>query len=99
MQEVHYQRGAGNGPLIEGRVRRFERGQVSYIVDDIALHLVRPTPGDRGVSLHLYSSPIDACRTFDPLTGEACLTEVGYHSVRGELCIEKSAAAVRAEWS
>ena len=77
----------------------FEPGQVAYIVDDIALHLVRPTPGGRGVSLHLYSSPIDACRTFDPLTGESRMTEVGYHSVRGQLCAEKSAEAVRAEWA
>ena len=99
MQEVHYQEGAENGPLVEGRVQGFGRGQVAYIVDDIALHLVRPTPGARGVSLHLYSSPIDACRTFDPLSGEARDTEVGYHSVRGELCGEKSAETVRAEWA
>jgi len=98
MQEVHYQQGAEKSPLVEGRVQSFERGQVAYIVDDIALHLVRPTPGGRGVSLHLYSSPIDACRTFDPLTGEAQSIEVGYHSVRGELCAGKSAQAVRAEW-
>ena len=99
MQEVHYKQGAEHGPLVEGRVQTFECGQVSYIVDDIALHLVRPMRGERGVSLHLYSSPIDACRTFDPLTGEACMTDVGYHSVRGELCAEKSAQAVRAEWA
>ena len=98
MQEVHYQPGAENGPLVEGRVQTFECGQVSYIVDAIALHLVRPMRGESGVSLHLYSSPIDACRTFDPLTGESRLTEVGYHSVRGELCAEKSAQTVRAEW-
>jgi len=99
MQEVHYQQGAQNTPPLEGRVQSFQCGQVAYIVDDIALHLVRPTGGERGVSLHLYSSPIDACRTFDPLTGEARLTEVGYHSVRGELCAEKSAMTVRAEWA
>ena len=35
----------------------------------------------------------------DPLTGEARTVEVGYHSVRGELCLEKSAEQVRAEWA
>ena len=99
MQEVHYQQGAENGPLVEGRVQSFGCGKVGYIVDDIALHLVRPKRGERAVSLHLYSSPIDACRTFDPFTGEARLTEVGCHSVRGELWAEKSAQAVRAEWA
>lgn len=100
VEEVHYRYGnAPGGPLVEGNVRRFDRGQVAYIVDDIALHLVRAAPKRRAVSLHLYSRPIDACRAYDAATGRARRIEVGYHSVRGVLCGDKPAAAVRAEWS
>lgn len=96
VEEVHYR--AGEGELAVGAVRRFETGQVAFIQDEIALHLVRATPEMPAVSLHLYSNPIDACRVYDADSGEEGFIEVGYHSVRGELCGAKSAETVRAEW-
>ena len=97
VEEVHYRE--KDGQLVEGAVRRFQRGQVAFIQDEIALHLVRAGAGGRGVSLHLYSNPIDACRIYEEGTGESRWIEVGYHSVRGELCGEKTAETVRAEWA
>ncbi len=99
MQEVHFRAAGPGAPLTQGALRTFERGEVAYIADEIALHRVQATPAARGVSLHLYSSPIDTCRTYDPTSGEARRLAVGYHSVRGVLCGEKSAASVRAEWA
>jgi len=97
VEEVHFRQREGSG-LTEGAVRRFHKGQVAYIADEIALHEVRAPQATHGVSLHLYSSPIDACRVYDRTTGESDWIEVGYHSVRGEVCGERTAASVRAEW-
>lgn len=63
----------------------FTRGKVAFINDDIALHLVRPRAGQRGVSLHLYSRPIETCKMYDPATGRVALRRMGYHSIRGAL--------------
>lgn len=101
VEEVHYDEpdGESSRPMASGRVRRFGAGGVAYIHDDIALHLIRPAPGTRGVTLHLYADPIDACRSFDPATGRATSIEVGYHSVRGVPCAGRSAQDIRAEWA
>ncbi|MBK7874850.1 MAG: cysteine dioxygenase family protein [Planctomycetes bacterium] len=73
------------GPLRERATRSFSRGKVAYIHDDIGLHRVRPGPGSFGVSLHLYSKPIDTCRVFDPATGAVLEKTLLYHSVAGVL--------------
>ena len=96
LEEVHFHEAdSGSGPLREGRVQPLGAGQVAFIEDDIALHLIRPRAG-RGVSLHLYASPIDACKTYGR-DGQVTCVEMGYHSVRGELC-EKSPATIRSEF-
>lgn len=101
LEEVHYAfpEGGVGAPMETGRVRRLGAGGVAYIHDDIALHLIRPVAGTRGVSLHLYADAIDACRVFDPESGAATVSEVGYHSVRGVPCPDRSPAAIRAEWA
>lgn len=102
LEEVHYREdersGQGVGPLRPGRVAAFPAGGVAYIHDDIALHLIRPKPGTRGATLHLYSSPIDTCRTFCKSTGESVDVRVGYHSVRGVACADVDPAKIRAAW-
>lgn len=98
VEEIHYKDGGPGRPLVASPARRFQRGQVAYIADEIALHLVRPVAGGHAVSLHLYSDPIDTCRVYDPATGAGRRLDVGYHSVRGELCAGKAASAVRAEY-
>ncbi|MEM6567093.1 MAG: cysteine dioxygenase family protein [Planctomycetota bacterium] len=96
LEEVHFQ--VEDGELTQGRVKSFSAGGVAFIHDDIALHLIRPRAGTRGVSLHLYSDPIDACRIFCPDTGRAEPVEVGYHSVRGTLCSGTDPARIRDAW-
>lgn len=98
VEEVHFRQEAGKGQLIEGTTRRLSQGSVGFIEDEIALHLIRPTAGRSGISLHLYASAIDQCRVYDRETGQASLVPLGYHSVLGEPC-DKGADAVRAEWS
>lgn len=101
LEEVHYREpalsDAPGSPLVVGRTQRLTAGQVAFIEDGIALHLIRPAAGSSGVSLHLYAKPIDQCRIYCPDTGRCEEIEMGYHSVRGEPCT-KSPEAVRAEF-
>lgn len=106
LEEVHYQAGDhqeaahadSTGPLRPGRATAFPAGGVAYIHDDIALHLIRPKAGGRGASLHLYSSPIDACTKFCPETGQPDEVRVGYHTVRGTDCAGTDPEQIRAAW-
>jgi cysteine dioxygenase len=99
LEEQHYSAPDGvPGPLVEGRRSQVQRGNVAFIQDGIALHRIRPLHGARGMSLHLYSRPIDTCRVYAPGTGLPTVVELGYHSVRGELC-RTSPAEIRADWA
>jgi cysteine dioxygenase len=75
--------GERQGCLRNGPSRIYKPGKVAYINDDIALHRVRPAPGSRGVSLHLYSKPIDVCNVYDEQTGRVVPSRMVYHSIEG----------------
>ena len=76
---------SGEGPLIEGKSRVYTRGRVGFINDDVALHRVRPVAGHRGISLHLYSKPIDECLVYDETTGRVVSSRLVYHSIDGAM--------------
>ncbi len=84
IEEIQYAFPGANeaGPLSRIGARTFERGEVAYIHDRIALHRVRPASGNSAVSLHLYSRPIDVCRVYDERTGEVLSRQLIYHSAR-----------------
>ncbi len=67
------------------RTATMNYGQVAFIRDEIALHLVRPTQDQRAVSLHLYSGPIPDCQIYCPSTGKIERRELCFHSIHGEL--------------
>lgn len=74
------------GPLEPRGAKALGRGQVAFIRDDIALHLVRSAHQDRpAVSLHLYATPYDECSCYCPETGTVTRQSLTNHSVRGEL--------------
>jgi cysteine dioxygenase len=100
LEEQHYipPRALSVGPMALGKRSEVGRGGVAYIADGIALHRIRPLHGARGMSLHLYSRPIDTCRVYDPRTGASTLVELGYHSVRGKPC-HQPAKDIRAAWA
>ncbi len=70
----------GTGRLRASGRRVFEPGEVAYIHDRIALHLVRPYGGQPAVSLHLYARPIDVCQVYDEETGAVLAKQLIYHS-------------------
>jgi hypothetical protein len=69
-------------PVLRGS-KTFTTGKVAYINDDIGLHRVRPKVGTQGVSLHVYSRPIDTCNVYDETSGAVVVRKLTYHSVRG----------------
>jgi cysteine dioxygenase len=85
--------GSGAGPLTAQNTKHYEAGRVAFINDDIALHRVRPAAGGRGISLHLYSKPIDMCNVYDEATGRVVETSLVYHSVEGIVSAKTGAMA------
>lgn len=83
--QFHPADGAAGGALRPGTSRTFEPGRVGFINDDIALHLVRPMHGRRGISLHLYSRPIETCNVYDEATGCVLPRKLAYHSIGGRV--------------
>jgi cysteine dioxygenase len=75
--------GGRAGPLVPTHTRVHLAGKVGFINDDIALHRVRPVTGQRGISLHLYSKPIDECNVYDEASGCIVSSRLVYHSVEG----------------
>ncbi len=88
MEEIHYPRPdeVQPGPLEPRKSCIFERGQVAYINDDIALHVVKSAGDQPGVSLHLYSKGYDFCNIYCPDTGEITRKALSNYSERGKLC-------------
>ncbi len=87
IEEQHYpfpDNGASGGPLHPcGPVRTFAMGEVAFIRDEIALHVVRAPEQRRGVSLHLYARPFASCNCYCEHTGRVSRRELTYDSVRG----------------
>ena len=84
--QFHQPRTDRPAPLVEKCTRAFQHGQVAYISDEIALHLVRPLRGTSGVSLHLYARPFDLCKIYERDTGRESQKLLAYHSIHGEPC-------------
>jgi cysteine dioxygenase len=82
IDELQYRHAAGSAPVL-GRQTRLARGEIAFIRDEIALHVVRSRPGTSGVSLHLYSKPYDACNVYCERTGAIARKSLAYDSIRG----------------
>jgi cysteine dioxygenase len=90
IEETHFQfkntkSSTGSGPLEV--VGKFEHhtGQVGFIHDDIALHVLRPLNNEAGVTLHLYSKPIPQCSIYDPETGQITRRKMGFYTINKQI--------------
>lgn len=89
IEEVRYPMpaaGASGAPR-QKSAQTFQPGQVAFIRDEMGLHLVRPPAGcaGGGITMHLYSSPYDACNVYCPQTGQVSRKQLGHYSVRGQV--------------
>lgn len=85
VEEVHFDLPRDGAPPVQRHARTYRRGQVAFIRDEIALHLVRSAAPAPAASLHLYSRPIQACQLYCPETGRVEDREMCFYTVRGEL--------------
>jgi len=87
IQETLYAPGVRRGEaLAETQTKTLAAGRVAFIRDEIALHRVMPVAGGQGVSLHLYSKPIDVCNVYDESSGEVVAKQLEYYSIDGVRC-------------
>lgn len=95
IEEVRYPLPVAAGPLRAKGAQTFRAGQVAFIRDEMGLHLVRPPVGARtgGITMHLYSSPYDACNVYCPDTGKVTRKSLAHHSVRGQLLAPRATQA------
>jgi cysteine dioxygenase len=84
LEETRYKAAPpGQAPPRVGDVMRCEQGDVSFIRDDIALHVVGAGQEKPAVTLHLYAKPYDACNVYCQETGQVTRKRLTYDSVRG----------------
>jgi cysteine dioxygenase len=89
VRETLYGIDDGGSRALPGQVRRFDRGSVAYIVDDMGWHRIEPIDGSAAVTLHLYSRPIAECRIFDETTSSIVNRKMAYHSVGGRVTAQR----------
>ncbi len=87
MREDHYPRPAEvePGPLPVVKTSTFQPGEVAYINDEIALHVVSGAKDAPAVSLHLYATGYDHCNVYCPETGKITRKQLSNYSDRGQL--------------
>lgn len=76
-------RGAARTELAAGVTRKFARGAVAYIVDEMGWHRIEPAGGRPAVTMHLYSRPIRTCSVYDEETASVVTRALRYHSIGG----------------
>ncbi|PRP86095.1 cysteine dioxygenase [Planoprotostelium fungivorum] len=75
----------GEGPLEAVDVHQVSAGDVSYITDDIALHVLKPANDKRVATLHCYSKPIAECNIYCPCHGTITKRKLGFYTVNKRL--------------
>jgi len=80
----------GEGPLEITQDSTYQKGSVSYIHDDIALHVLEPVGGKRGITLHLYSKPITWCNIYNPIDGKITRRVPGFYTIGKKIQPEES---------
>lgn len=82
LDETHcYER--AEGPPERREPKTYAKGQVAFIMDDIALHIIGAAGDAPGVSLHLYAQPYDECNIYCPETGKVSRKQLSFHSRGG----------------
>jgi cysteine dioxygenase len=60
-------------------------GHLTYMEDTMGYHSLKNCSNERAMTLHLYISPIDMCKTFDETEGTFIDKELEYDSYKGVL--------------
>ncbi len=60
-------------------------GGLTYMEDTMGYHSLKNSSNEQAMTLHLYMSPIDSCKTFDETEGAFIDKELQYDSYKGVL--------------
>jgi cysteine dioxygenase len=84
MEETYYTYDEATGTVTQGESQVHKKGGVGFIVDEIALHKVRPASASSiGITMHMYSKPIAYSTLYCPLTGKITRRRSGFYSIKG----------------
>ena len=60
------------------------KGDLTYMHDRMGFHSIKNVSNKRAITLHIYASPIDACRIFNPNKKHLEKVDLEYHSIDGK---------------
>lgn len=60
------------------KTHELEPGSSTFLTDDIASHRLMNLSGEKAISLHMYSNPIDKCQVFQANSDEANMRYMKY---------------------
>jgi len=79
--ERRYQ--ANNGQLDETNRMELNAGRMTYMHDRMGFHSIENPNRTRAMTLHLYASPIDECRIYNPKSKSFERVEMSYDTQSG----------------
>jgi len=84
LTEVRYHED-DQGDMIEDNQMVLTPGRLSFMQDEMGYHALKNNTDERAMTLHLYISPIDNCRSFDASKKKFCDKQLQYDSYKGVL--------------
>lgn len=58
-------------------------GKLTYMNDQMGYHTIENNSKQRAMTLHIYASPIDSCKVFNPKKDCFEIKEMSYHTFKG----------------
>lgn len=83
LQETHIQ--CEESELITESIEILDKGEKSFMCDDLGYHKLENISDQRSMSLHLYMDPIDSCTKFDEKLNTFEQVDLTYYSYKGQL--------------
>lgn len=84
MTEIRYKEDE-KGNLLESNRLEMTAGNLTYIEDSMGFHVLKTSPHQKAMSLHLYMKPINSCNVFNDV--EHCFENrvLGFHTIDGKI--------------
>ncbi len=82
VKELRYDKSI-NGSLRVTNNMKFKEGMLAYMHDRMGFHSIENIGSSRAMTLHIYASPIDRCRIYEPEKGLFVMKELEYDTIEG----------------
>ena len=81
VEEIRFTQEEGN--LKETNRQVLSEGKLTYMNDRMGYHMIGNISNERAMTLHLYASPIDACKVYNEQKDCFEIKEMRYHTFKG----------------